>query len=64
MKKIANVMEKPKEVETNQDYEIDEMLTYIGKKSPSNYTYIIYAINKSTDKIIDFLLGGVQKKTS
>jgi IS1 family transposase/transposase-like protein len=57
MKKIANVLIKPREVETNQDYEIDEMVTYIGKKSPANYTYIIYAINKSTGKIIDFFIG-------
>jgi len=57
MKKIANVMEMPKEVENDQDYEIDEMVTYIGKKSPSNYIYIIYAINKSTGKIIDFYIG-------
>lgn len=57
MKKIANVLNKPKLVETNQDYEIDEMLTYVGKKSPSNYIYIIYAINKSTGEIIDFFVG-------
>jgi len=57
MKKIANVLIKPREVETNQDYEIDEMVTYIGKKSPANYSYIIYAINKSTGKIIDFFIG-------
>ncbi len=57
MKKIANVMKKPHSVDTNQDYEIDEMVTYIGKKSPANYTYIIYAINKSTGKIIDFFIG-------
>jgi len=57
MKKIANELKRPKKVETNQDYEIDEMVTYIGKKSPSNYTYIIYAINKSTGNIIYFFVG-------
>ncbi len=57
IKKIANEIEKPRVIERNQEYEIDEMLTYIGKKSPSNYIYIIYAINKSTGKIIDFVVG-------
>ena len=57
MKRIANAMEKPKVNEVSQDYEIDEMVTYIGKKSPSNYTYIIYAINKSTGQIIDYFIG-------
>ena len=50
-------MVKPKVNEVSQDYEIDEMVTYIGKKSPSNYTYIIYAINKSTGQIIDYFIG-------
>ena len=62
MKKIANELKRPKKVETNQDYEIDEMVTYIGKKSPSNYTYIIYAINKSTGNIIDFFVGRCTKE--
>ncbi len=57
MRKIANVLEKPVVKEINQEYEIDEMQTYIGKNSPANYVYIIYAINKSTGRIIDFVVG-------
>jgi len=57
LRKIANVLEKPVVKEINQEYEIDEMQTYIGKNSPANYVYIIYAINKSTGRIIDFVVG-------
>lgn len=40
-----------------QEYEVDELHTFIGKKHFSCYTYIIYAINKATRRIIDFVIG-------
>lgn len=39
-----------------QEYEVDEMYTYIGNKESS--CYIIYALNKATRKVVDFVLGG------
>ncbi|MEZ5196804.1 MAG: hypothetical protein R2764_10490 [Bacteroidales bacterium] len=41
MIKKPKVLNKPQVEETNQDYEIDEMITYVSKKSPSNYTYFV-----------------------
>jgi insertion element IS1 protein InsB len=41
--------------ETQQVYEVDELCTYIKRKS--NRCYIAYAINKSTRKVIDFIVG-------
>lgn len=43
-----------------KDYEIDELYTYIGKKNAS--CYIIYAIERSTRKIIDFVTGSRTKE--
>lgn len=38
-----------------QDYETDELRTYIGSKK--NECWIIYAIEKSTRKVIDYTIG-------
>ncbi|NII26644.1 IS1 family transposase [Pseudoflavitalea sp. X16] len=49
--------DKPKPVftETGQVYEVDELYTYIGRKS--NPCYIMYAINRKTKQVIDFVCG-------
>lgn len=48
--------------ETGQEYEVDELHTYIGKNHFSCYTYIIYAINRSTRKVIDYVIGSRSKE--
>lgn len=46
---------KPIIIEENQQYEIDELRTYISNKK--NECWIIYALNKNTKQIIDFVVG-------
>lgn len=46
---------KPVFVERGQVYEVDELYTYIGRKA--NPCYIMYAINRKTKQVIDFVSG-------
>jgi len=57
IKEIAAKIVFPVINEEGKEYEIDEMQTFVGKNEPSNYRYIIYAINKSTKRVIDFSIG-------
>jgi insertion element IS1 protein InsB len=52
---LAGKITKPKWKEKNQQYEIDELWTYIKRKD--NECWIIYSINKITHKVIDFTVG-------
>jgi insertion element IS1 protein InsB len=52
---LAGQIEKPVCKEQNQKYEIDELKTYLGKKS--NECWIIYALNRTTGKTIDYMVG-------
>lgn len=47
----------PLRLEENQVYELDEMHTYVGAKIDKNVFYITYAINRSTKKVVDFVVG-------
>jgi insertion element IS1 protein InsB len=47
----------PENNEQGQEYEMDELLTFIGRNHYSCYTYIIYAINRVTRKVIDYVIG-------
>ncbi|CAN5758071.1 IS1-like element ISYps7 family transposase [soil metagenome] len=42
-------------VESNQDYEVDELKTFVGNKK--NESWIMYSLNKATKKIISFCVG-------
>jgi len=53
--RISSKIEKPLYKEENQSYEIDELRTYCGNKT--NECWIMYAINRTTGKIIDFIVG-------
>jgi len=44
----------------NQEYEMDELWTYCGKKE--NAIYLCYAINRSNGCVIDFIVGGRTKE--
>jgi len=52
---LAAKIIKPEVKEDQQEYEVDEMRTFI--KSKNNICYITYAINKKTKRIIDFVAG-------
>lgn len=54
---IAMNIRKRNTDERKQVYEIDEMLTYVGRNRPSNYIWITYAINRQTKEVIDFIVG-------
>jgi len=53
---------KPIYIENNQVYEVDEMWTFVGKKHPSCFSWITYAMNRKTNKIIDVAFGSRNKK--
>lgn len=48
--------------ESKQEYEVDEMCTFVITKKDHNYTYITYAINRHTRQIIDFVIGNRSKE--
>jgi len=53
--RIASTIQKPVYKENNQSYEMDELRTYCSNKN--NECWIIYAINKATGDVIDFIVG-------
>lgn len=55
IKEIAGKIERTVIVEEQQEYELDEMYTFIGNKDQP--CYIIYALNKMTKVVIDFIVG-------
>ncbi len=60
IRNISSRIVKPIFNETEQEYEVDEMYTYIGNKETP--CYIIYALNKVSRKVIDFAIGGRTKE--
>lgn len=55
LRTLSNTILKPVFEERNQEYEIDELYTYCGKKN--NECWIIYAINKVTKRIVEVSVG-------
>lgn len=55
-------LSKPVINESKQEYEVDEMCTFVGNRKNHNYTYITYAINRHTNQIIDFIIGNRTKE--
>lgn len=53
---ISSKIDKPVFKEIEQEYEVDEMYTYVGNKDTP--CYIIYALNKVSKKVVDFVVGG------
>lgn len=58
----ASKLSKPNIQEIAQEYEVDEMCTFVKTKKDHNYTYITYAINRHTRQIIDFVIGNRTKE--
>jgi insertion element IS1 protein InsB len=52
---LKNGIQSPVHEEQNLEYEIDELRTYTVKKNKE--CWVIYAINRSTGKVIDFVVG-------
>jgi insertion element IS1 protein InsB len=60
IKSICLKMEMPTIKEEQQEYEVDEMYSFIKNKNTP--CYIIYAINKNTKQVIDFAVGSRTKE--
>lgn len=58
--KLAAQKPAPVFSEQKQVYEVDELYTYVGRKCEP--CYIMYAINKKTKKIINYVCGARNKK--
>ncbi|MBL7936078.1 MAG: IS1 family transposase [Bacteroidia bacterium] len=59
IKKIAATISLQIPNESSQVYEMDEMHTFIKSKPNSNY--LIYAINKTKNQVVDFVVGARTK---
>lgn len=55
IKKISGKLKSRLPKEINQEYEVDELRTFIKKKT--NGIYLIYGINKKTKEVVDFIVG-------
>lgn len=60
IKYLVSKIVKPIIKEQQQEYEVDELYTYI--KSKNNPCYIIYALNKNTKQVIDYAVGNRTKE--
>ena len=61
IKNIARGIIKPPIILNNEELQVDELRTYIGRKK--NEYWIAYAYNKATGKVIDFIVGKRSKRT-
>ena len=55
----ANIQQPP--IQKRRTYEVDEMRTYIGKKS--RLRWIVYALERETGKVVSFNVGRRTNKT-
>lgn len=55
LKHISNSLISLRPNEQHQEYELDELYTYVGNKE--NECWIMYAINKATRKVIECVVG-------
>lgn len=53
--RISSTIEEPEINEKHQSYEVDELRTFCGAKSKE--LWLIYAINKKTRQVMDFVVG-------
>jgi insertion element IS1 protein InsB len=60
IERMARRKTKPVFTESGQVYEVDELYTYIGRKS--NPCYVMYAINRKTKQVINFVCGARNKE--
>ena len=55
LRAIASKLRKPTFQEQGQEYEMDEMYTYVDNKD--SYCCIMYAINRHSRQVIDMVVG-------
>jgi len=54
---LAEQVRKPVLYEYNQVYEVDEMWTYVSSCKKRDIKWIMYAINKKTNQVMDLVVG-------
>lgn len=54
---LSKKIVKPIYGEFGQEYEADELCTYIGRNENENRSWLIYGINKKTTDVIDIAVG-------
>lgn len=47
--------------EIQQEYEVDEIQTFVGKNIPEHRVYVMYAINRHTREVVYYLVGSRTK---
>ncbi|MBX2966466.1 MAG: IS1 family transposase [Cyclobacteriaceae bacterium] len=60
IRQIAGTIRKPFHYRKRGVYEMDELWSYVGKKS--NEVWIMYALDRATKAVIDFRVGSRTKK--
>ncbi len=60
IRKLASKLKKSEVSEMQQEYEVDEMHTFVTAKS--NSCYVTYAINRRSKQVIDFVVGSRTKE--
>jgi len=55
LEEMASALKIPEPEETNQEYEVDELRTYIGNKK--NECWVMYAINRKTKQVSGLVTG-------
>ncbi|MBL4861984.1 MAG: IS1 family transposase [Crocinitomicaceae bacterium] len=58
---LASLVKRPDYYEYGQEYELDEIWSYAGKKK--NECWIVWAINRRTRVVVDFVVGSRTKNT-
>ena len=61
--KLSKLVQIPLYGEFGQEYEVDEMCTYLNKNCGENWIWITYAINKSNKNIMGLVVGARTKNT-
>ncbi|WP_076379278.1 IS1 family transposase [Filimonas lacunae] len=58
--RAASKVTRPMFSSSHESYEVDEMYTFIGSKNTA--CYIVYAINRKTRQVFDFITGSRSKE--
>jgi len=59
---LASKVTRPVLYEYNQVYEVDEMWTYVSSCRKRSIKWIIYAINRKTNQVVDVIIGSRSKE--
>lgn len=61
IKHIAVNIAKPPIPLAQQEFEVDELRTYVGRKG--NEYWVVYALNRTTGEVVDYAVGKRSKRT-